>query len=300
MSGSRAVRDQLPSIDELARLSTSERHKYLDRERRELHAVAAVMADQTMHRAREQRGDYPPYGLVRSLFTQLRAVADDPLPYEEGSIDGFLALGRAVVDTLVFHLERELAAMRHGDQAAKVGRLDQLLALFRLDAGATGQSRMRDPFSFLYGGLHFGVSVSIEMVEVMTRILSGGDYMTAGEKRAIIQGSVRAVYHLAALNLEDVAAAYARLHTGPDHPSRSGPWLSAEMFVVVASEGELPRIDLRVSQLGAIRAPAGNGKRYKTRGCPARNPVADGPGAIAEPWAWAVELAVATGLITDG
>lgn len=283
----------LPTSDQLAAAAEDERIEFLDELRRELYALAAVLADRAVHRAWTQRATFPPYGLARSRFTQLRAVSDAPTPFEEGAIGDFRALGMAYLDTLVFHLDRSLAEVRHSDVAWLSDRLQQLLELFESAAPAAARSRLRDPFSFLYGGLHFGTSVCVELVEVMNRILPAG--APASTRAASITRSIRPAYQLAGLNLDDVPVAYQTLHRG------GGPgWMDPAFFVPEKVTGGW-RVDLRPGVIGPVRRSAGepNRRRYTTRGCPARYPVDTAPGAIATLWTWAVELAVATGLIAD-
>jgi hypothetical protein len=293
--------ERLPDATDLSGWAAPERHVVLEGLRGELYDVASVVADRTLRRARDLRGAFAPYGLVRSLFSQLRVVAADPRPFEQGSIDGFTGLGRAYVDTLVFHLERELAAMRGSDLRWVVERLEQLLALYRTGAGRSGQARVRDPFSFMYGGLHFGASVSVQTVEVMTRLLCGVEELPAGEKVAVMLRSSRVLYEVAAVNLEDIPEAYRQLSATPR--GARATWFSAESFVVHAEEGRPHRIDLRpdlVLALPGVSGPAAAGPpRYETRGCPARTAASGGPGAIAYLWRWCSELGLATGLIGD-
>ncbi len=296
--------ERLPSPDQLAQLPATERYQLLDGLRGELYGVTSIIADRSAQRAWQERSSFPPYGLVRSLFSQLRVVADNPGPFEQGSIGTFADLGRAFLDTVVFHLEREMAAMRTGELVWVPERLEHLLALHRVDAGRTGQARIRDPLSFLYGGLHFGASLCVQMVEVMTRLLDGNGNLKVGEKVEVMGRSIRAPYQVAAVNLYDVPAVYGQIH---GTPNSSSPWLSADSFVVPMEDGRPRRIDLRPGLVvppspGAAEParPADGPPRYTTRGCPARNSVSGGQGAIAILWSWCIDLAAATGLIADG
>lgn len=292
---------RLPTPEKLAARSPGDRHAFLDRARDELYGMASVIADRAVQRARAERSSYPPYGLVNSMFTQLRLVADEPGPYQEGSINSFVILGRAYVDTMVFHLEREMATMRSGDLGWVIRRTEQLLTLYRLDAGEAAQARIRDPFSFLYGGLHFGISVVVQMAEVMNRLLRGGG-LSVGEKVAVMSRSIRALYQLAAVNIEDIAEVYRNLHTGASTPGSD--WLDSDRFVVHDEDGRPRRIDIRpgevVSPLLEREGDEGASPRYRTRGCPARVSTTGGPGAIAALWSWGLELAGDNGLISEG
>jgi hypothetical protein len=281
--------DRLPNAVELAGRPAAERHQVLDGLREELYQLASVVAERTLHRAWDGRCTYPPYGLARSFFSQLRVVAVDPRPFEDGSIGSFEDLGQACLDTVVFHLERELVALRNSDQRWLVERLDQLLVLFRVDATKSGQARIRDPFSFLYGGLHFGTSMCVQLAEVMGRLLAASR-LTAAQKVAVMGRSRRVLFQLAAVNIEDIPAVYHHLHgTSPT------PWLSSDRFVVHLEDGSPRRVDIVDLALGPP-----DGSRYRTRGCPARSSPPGATGAIATLWSWCTELAEATGLVTDG
>jgi hypothetical protein len=291
----------LPTPDQLAAVTEAERFELLDGLRGELYAVSAVLADRVLRRAWEHRSAFPPYGLARSLFSQLRAVSIAPVAFEEGSIADFRGLGKAYVDTVVFHLDRALAEVRQSELAWLTDRLEQLLELFRSAATPSGQSRIRDPFSFLYGGLHFGTSVCVELVEVMDRLLAAA--LAPAERVATIRRSVRPAFQLAGLNLEDVPRVYQRLHDAGGARSPQPGWMAPEWLVITEDSESGARIDLRpgVITLARRAGAKGEGKRYTTRGCPARNPLAAGAsGGIGLLWAWGVDLAVATGLLGDG
>ena len=294
LAAGRSVLSPLPTTDQLAAATEEARIEFLDELRSELYALAAVLAERAVHRAWTQRATFPPYGLAQSRFTQLRAVSDAPAPFEEGAIGDFRALGRAYVDTVVFHLDRALGEVRHSDRAWLIDRLQQLLELFQCAAPAAALSRLRDPFSFLYGGLHFGTSVCVELVEVMNRIIPTS--LGAASRAASMTRSIRPAYQLAGVNLDDVPVAYRILHGGGREPG----WMDSACFVTEKVAGG-QRVDLRPGVIGPVRRSEGgsNAPRYTTRGCPARYPVDTTPGAIATLWTWAVELAVATGLIAD-
>lgn len=279
----------IPTVGELEALSAAERHDKLDDLRGQLYELASAVADRTLRRARDHCHRHPPYGLVRSLFTQMRVVSVDPGPYQAGSITSFTDLGRAYVDTLVFHLDAELAfiSSRQGPRWL-TGRMAELLALFRIDGGPEGKARLRDAFSFMYGGLHFGASTCVQAVEAMNRVLDAREPLALKQKAAILSASVRVVHQLAALNLTEIPAAYSRLQDG-------GVWFGAEHFVVDRPNEGLIRLDLHPEVLSALES--GPGPRYTTRGCPARHSPTGGPGAITVMWRWSVELAAATGLL---
>src|ERR671914_465319 len=92
-----AALEPLLTTEQLGRLGEGERHQVRKRLRVELYALASVLADGSVRRALEQRPAYPPYGLVRSMHSQMRMILADPGPVEEGSVGDFDALGRAYV-----------------------------------------------------------------------------------------------------------------------------------------------------------------------------------------------------------
>ncbi len=287
--------DALPTSDEVAALPIGERRELLAGLRPELYAMATVLADGTIRRADRARPSYPPYGLARSMFSQLRMVNSSPQPFEAGSIDNYDDLGRATVDTMVFHLSAELTGLRTSERRWMLDRTEQLLSLFRSAASPTRRARIRDVFSFMYGGLHFGTSVCVQMVEVMSRVLD--DWEPAGscrDKATVITRSIRAVSQLMALDVDNVARAYQQLQSSSEgrRPvsavAPSTRWLAAGHFVVHAPSGRPHRIDLRTGAL-----PAGTGL-----GCPARVSLAGAPSAVATLWRWSVEAAEASGLLS--
>lgn len=290
----------LPSADAVAAMTADERHQTLEGLRGQLYDLASVVADRAVQRAWQQRHRYQPYGLVRSLFTQMRVVADEPSAYEEHSITGFTDLGKALVDTLVFHLDREMAFIGEKGPRWVPGRLADLLTLFRQDAGPDAQGRLRDPFAFLYGGLHFGASTSVQTVEVMNRLLDGhqgGSRLDPEAKATVLHASIRVVHQLATLNLADIPPVYRRLTSGPD-VAEGGPvssWFRPECFRVDERDHLPHRVDLRPDVLVDIEP--GQEVRYATRGCPARYSPSEGPGAITVLWHWCVDLAAVTGLL---
>ncbi len=287
----------LPDPEELAQLPDADRHEALQGLRLELYAVASIIADATLERAWRQRASHPPYGLVRSMYSESRLLVDSPEPVQQGAIDSFHALGKAYVDTTVFHLHRQF---EEADQRWLVERLEHLLVLFRIKAGPLTRSRMRDGLSFIYGGLHFGSGVCVQLAEVMSRLLDGFPELSSTERADIMTRSIRPAYRLAALNIDHVIMAYQWLQA-PASPvtagSGKGPasWMRADAFTVRQSAGRPWRIDLLDD---ALRPPDGRGRQlheistlYETQGCPARVSPAGGTSPIAMLWNWCVQLA---------
>ena len=280
----------IPSLEQLARKSAARRHSILDELRLELYAVCSVIADATVHRALRERSNHPPYGLVRSMHSESRMVLESPPPVPEGSIDGFYALGKAYVDTTVFHLHRQRHDHRQAGQGWLWERVEELLKRFRPTAGPSVQARMRDGVSFIYGGLHFGTGVCVQLAEVMSRLLIGSGALDPGEKAVILKRSVRPALRMAALNVDQVVGAYQHLQAG------TGGWMDARRFVVQPGEDGRPwRIELGDDELGSLPAPAA--PAYATLGCPARTSATGGTAPIAGLWDWCVDLALETGLI---
>ncbi len=281
----------LPDPEKLRQRASEDRRTTLDGLRVELYAISSIIAEAAVRRALDQAPAYPPYGLVRSMHSELRLLAANPGPVEEGAIDSFRALGRAYLDTVVFHLDREFKARRAGDEAWMIQRLEHLLALFRIDAGPASRERMRNGLSFLYGGLHFGVSVCSQLVEAMARVLEQRPELTPAEKAPIMARSIRPAYRLAALNLDHVIPAYRGL-------LETSGWMKAEHVVLHTSEDQLWRIDLREEAIA--KRHEGEPDRpttYATQGCPARrSPSGDDP-TIALLWRWCIELAHDTSLL---
>lgn len=231
-----------------------------------------------------------------------------PEAVQEGTVTSYLELGKAYVDTMVFHLDRQFKDAGDEGQAWMTRRLEDLLALFRVGAGPLTRSRMRDALSFVYGGLHFGTGVSVQLAEVMNRLLGPSGHMTAGEKAQVLHRSVRPAYRLAALNIDHVVYAYQALQgpVTPGNPPSPGQaatatWMRAEAFHVQESGGRPWRVDLRDD---ALRSAGPRGTRledvtttYQTQGCPARVSPTGGPSPIATLWSWCVDLAHDTGLL---
>jgi hypothetical protein len=287
----------LPTVEQLTGLAKEDRHEVLEGLRPELYAVASILADATVRRARRQRPSYPPYGLVRSLHSESRLMLSAPDPVERGAVDGFTALGKAYVDTMTFHLDRELAQRRESDGAWLVAFLEQLLALYRVDAGPISRSRMRDGYSFVYGGLHFGVGVCVQVAEVMTRLLGAVPALSPTDRAEVLARSIRPVYRVTALNIDHVLGAYHNLQSPAGSPHAG--WMDAEKFVVRAQGGRPWKIDLRDEETVGGQ-PHRITALYATHGCPARVSPTGGPGPIATLWGWCVDLAVETGLLAPG
>lgn len=300
------AREPLPTPQELADEPADARHQVLQGLRSELYAIASAIAEGTVQGALEARRSFPPYGLAQSRYTELRMVVASPQPFGAGSITTFDRLGKALVDTMVLHQEREMARLRSSERRELVVRLDRLLALFRLDAGPASRARLRDAFSFLYGGLHFGTSVCVEMVEVMSRVLSASPEVPESERGKVLGGSVRPALRLAGINVDDVVSAYQRLHLPPPGPApegdrypipeASGSWMVAARFSLETDRHGAWRIDLADGGVLA-RRPASRVPTYATLGCPARQSPSGGSSAIARLWSWSVELAEVAGLI---
>lgn len=284
----------LPDHAHLAEQPEGDRHQVLEGLRLELYAISSIIADATVQRARGGRQAYPPYGLVRSMHSESRMLISDPEPVQEGAIDGFHALGKAYVDTMVFHLDRQFKDPADADQGWMTQRLEELLALFRIGAGPLARSRLRDALSFIYGGLHFGTGVSVQLAEVMARLLGAFPDMTTDDKAQVMNRSIRPAYRLAAMNIDHVVIAYQRLQGPPQHGTT---WMKPEAFNVQQSDDRPWRIDLRGAEelLSGRLAPT----TYETQGCPARISPGGGPSPIATLWAWCVELALAVGLLAS-
>jgi hypothetical protein len=291
-----AALQSTPTVEQFRGLSDGERRQVRKRLRIELYALASMVADGAMRRALEQRPQYPPYGLARSMHSQMRMILATPGPVEEGSIRSFRDLGAAYVDTTVFHLDQYMKAHRTVESVWLLDRLEHLLNLYRLEEPAL-RARMRDGFSFLYGGLHFGTSVSVQLAEVMARLLEATP-LTAAEKAEVMVRSSRPAFHLAALNVAHVVPAHQNLLAGsaPGAPGApgEGPWMDPARFSVQEVDGRPWRIGLANEEFpGLADIPT----EYVTHGCPARVVVTGSTSAIGMLWTWCAELARDVGLL---
>lgn len=294
--------ERLPTPEHLAGLSAGKRHEVLDELRVELYAVSSLLADAAVGRARRERPSFPPYGLVLSRHTQLRMVVANPGPVPAGSIDGFLALGKAYIDTTVWHLHRSFPELREEGKGWLPDRLEELLTLFKVGASPPAAARMRDGVSFVYGGLHFGTSVCVQLAEVMATILAEDPALTAAEKAAVMTRSSLPAYDLAAHSVTSVVRVYQRMQSSTRRSTTgtsSQAWLDPKWFSVRHSDDGRPwRIDLRSEDLPSGPAPGPKGLQgYTTLGCPARISPSAATSPIATLWSWCVELAHDAGLL---
>jgi hypothetical protein len=295
--------DRLPSPEQLAALSEAERRAVLEGLRIELYAVSSLVAEAAVGRARRERPKFPPYGLVLSRHTELRMVVADPGPVPAGAIDGFHALGKAYVDTTVWHLHGSMGEQREEGKGWLLDRLEDLLALFRVGAGPATRARMRDGVSFVYGGLHFGTSVCVQLAEVMTAILDGQPAFTPEDKAAVMTRSSLPAYDLAGHSVTSVIQVYQRMQSKTRRSvagATSQSWLDPSWFEVRESDGRPWRIDLRSGQGDAapVATPEADGLHdYATLGCPARISPSGATSPIATLWSWCVELAHDAGLL---
>lgn len=283
----------LPTPEQLGAMPEQERFVLRDELRVELYALSSVFAERVIERSRRRREERPPYGLVRSLYSQLRMMSANPEPFEEGSIDSFYELGRALIDTMVFDLHQHFGEQRHSDDAWMIAYLEHLLSLFRVDAGPATRSRMRDPLSFLYGGLHFGTGVSVQFAEAMNAVLdASSDRLTAAQKAPVLKRSSAPAFWLASLNVDHVIPAHQGLQSGAQRPGETTTWMDPGHFVIRSGEDGPWRVELRSAD-----GPPGGTTTWTTLGCPARVSPAGGASAIATLWTWTVELAHDTGLL---
>jgi hypothetical protein len=292
---------ELPPAEEVASLTDEERHRLLEGLRVELYAIASVLAEGAVERAYGGRDERPPYGLVRSGHTDWKMVLDEPHTVEEGQIDGFYTLGKAYVDTVVFHLDRQFAETRHSDRGWMLTRLEALLSLFRSGAGPMTRARMRDGLSFVYGGLHFGTGVSVQLADVMSRMLDSFGGMRAEEKAEVMARSTRPALRLAAFNFEHVLVAYGEL-LAPAKAFNAPRWFSPAWFAIqLTPDGRPHLVDFRPDRLvaGKPHVPRLDTVQptYSTHGCPARISPQGGSPPIVRLWTWAVDLSLRTGLL---
>lgn len=269
----------------------------------ELYAISSVVAEGAVERAYADRDEHPPYGLVRSGHTDWRMVRASPDNVEAGDIDSFFALGKAYVDTMVFHLANEFTALKGSDKAWMVSRLEDLLALFRVDAGPATRGRVRDGLSFVYGGLHFGTGVSVQLAEVMARLLAPYPDVTGADRAEIMARSSRPAHRFAALNFDHVIVAYHEFLGPPDPGTPIGQrWFDADRFAVQTdADGHPYAVDVAPPHLvaGKPSTPrlATAPTTYAAHGCPARISPSGATPPITRLWTWCVELADKAGLL---
>lgn len=292
----------VPTVAEFAAMDDDKRHRLLEGLRVELYGIASILADAVVERALRDRGEHPPYGLVRSGHTDWKMVLASPTTVEAGAIGDFYALGKAYVDTMVFHLSRQFEEVHHSDRAWMVDRLEELLALFRWNASRATQARMRDALSFVYGGLHFGTGVSVQLAEVMVRLLDGYAGLTVADRADVMARSGRPALRLAALNFEHLIVAYQDFLDPPAYPT--GPqWFDRDRFAVQETDGRPRSIDFRPEDLLAGKPHTAKldpvHPAYDTHGCPARISPTGGTPPIARLWTWCVELTRETGLLGE-
>lgn len=293
--------ERLPTPEKLAQRSEAERHELLEGLRVELFAISSLLADAAVGRARRERPAFPPYGLVRSRYTELRMIVAEPEPFEAGAIGDFHALGKAYIDTTIFHLHGSFAELGDEGKGWLVDRLEKLLELYRVGAGPATQARMRDGISFVYGGLQFGTAICVQLAEVMSSMLATGPGLAAGEKAAVLTRSSLPAYDLAAFSVTGVLRAFQSLQS-TTRRSVAGistqTWMDPARFVVREADGRPWRIDLAEDDLLGSAGPAPEGLHsYTTLGCPARISPSGSISPIATLWGWCIELAQATGLL---
>ncbi|MCA1692545.1 MAG: hypothetical protein ABR540_13930 [Acidimicrobiales bacterium] len=312
----RAALGDLPSVEELTALPEDDRRRVREGLRVELYAISSLVAEATVERARQRRADHPPFGLVRSGHTDYRMLMDSPETVTEGTIGGFYALGKAYVDTMVLHLDGQMKDWIASGEGWKLDRLDRLVELFRVGAGPMTRPRLRDRFSFIYGGLHFGTGVCVQLAEVMVRMLGAYPDLTADERVEVLLRSARPANRLAAFNVDHVVIAYQDLLgpapipsslSAPATPLRGplGPqamrWFSPDKFAVEDVEGQPWRIDFSNEETLGGRPRGGKlldvPTTYATQGCPARISPTGGVSPIAGLWDWCVHLVRDLGLI---
>lgn len=286
----------LPDERQWTVASDHDRHQILSELRIDLYALSALLAHAVVGCAIAERPSFPPYGLARSRFSEWRVLSATPEPYEEGSLDSFYAVWAAFVDTMVFHLHGELSARRHSPQAWTVEGLERLLPLFAAVDDETAQARKRDAITFIYGGLQFGTSFCVQLVEVETRVLRRHAPDLDAERCAAILGrSSGPAYRLAPLEFDQALSSYEKLLANPDDTSTPGGttpgWLDVDRFVVHRSHGLPWRVAL---------APADDpmpGEVASRLGCPARIAATDPDTPIDVLWRWCVEVVRAAGLL---
>lgn len=293
----------LPDPRDVQSMSPEDRHVILDRLRIELYALASIIADRTVDRSLAARERWPPYGLARSLFSDFGVISAFPSALPEGSISDFRMLGKALIDTTVYHLDAFIKELKKSDEAWLLDRLGRVLALFRLGADRKSQARMRDSFSFMYGGLQFGTSTCVQLTEVMARLLRSHPGLNPDRKAEVMKRSIRPAYDLASVNIDDVAWAYSKLQPAgagaqPGTPANPAGWMDPEKFAIKRSGDEAWKIvlitDLEVGSAERIQEAK---SRYTTHGCPARISLLGSRSPIGRLWEWSVDAAHKTGLL---
>lgn len=287
--------EALPPPKELAGRPAEERYEVLDDLRVELYAVTALIADLIVRHAYDARAGYPPYGLGKSMFATWGMLKVHPEPYEEGSITTYLDLWKGFVDTTVLHLHRQLGELKHSKRAWLIERIDALLPLFRTIADRRMAARFADTQTFLYGGMQFGASVCVQMVEAMSRRLRHAG-VPPDEQRGVLARSTAAPLRLAAMSQEHALEIYGSLLSqGGDTPSegRTRPgWMDAERFAVVERDGAPRSVSLPIDEVEVETAAA-----FTTLGCPARIAIRGEEAPITVLWRWCVDVAYETGLL---
>lgn len=285
----------LPDEQQWAVASDHDRRRVLSELRIDLYALAALLAHAVVRCAIAERPSYPPYGLARSRFSEWGVISATPQPYEEGSLDSFYTLWTAFVDTMVFHLHAELSARRRSPQAWTVDGLERLLAKFAAVDDDKARARKRDAPTFVYGGLQFGTSFCVQLIEAETRALRRHAPDLSGQRCAeILARSSGPAYRLAALEFAQALSLYEGLLTDaadtPKHGRTTPGWLDADRFVVQRSHGQPWRVTLASAD---EPRPATVTSRL---GCPARIAADDRDTPIDALWRWCVEVAGAAGL----
>jgi hypothetical protein len=292
----------LPSPEQLEARSPEARHELLEGLRVELYAIASILAEGAVARGYQSRDEYPPYGLVRSGHTDWRLVLATPKTVEDGDLDSFYTFGKAYVDTVVFRLDQLFNELKASPkQAWMVARLESLLALFRVGAGPQTKARMRDGLSFVYGGLHFGTGVTVQLIDVMLRVLAAYPDLTPDDRAEVMARSPRPALRMAALNFDHIIVAYHEFLAPAERPN--GPqWFDAQHFEVRERANGWPlSIDFRSDRLVAGKPHVSRldtvQLTWETHGCPARiSPTGVTP-PITRLWTWGVQLALDAGLL---
>jgi hypothetical protein len=123
----------------------------------------------------------------------------------------------------------------------------------------------------------------------MNRVLASQG-ISAEQKSAVMRGSVRVLYQLAAVNLDEIPTLYQHLLGGT-----TSSWFSIDRLALRSHDGRPASVEVVWPALGAA-----DRHRYRTRGCPARSAPMGGPGPIATLWEWCIQLGLVTGSISGG